>query len=400
MATQLIYMDNNATTRVDPRVLAAMLPWFSEHYGNAASRQHAFGREADEAVTAAREQVAGLINASPREIVFTSGATESNNLALKGVASAHRERGCRLVTATTEHPAVLDVARRLGLEGAEVAVLGVDRYGRVDPGQVDEAITDRTVLVSLMAGNNEVGTLHPLAEVGAVCRRRGVLFHTDAAQGAGKIPLDVEALGVDLMSLSAHKMYGPKGVGALYVRRAGARVRLAPLLDGGGQERGLRSGTLNVPGVVGMGEACRLCREEMAGDGERLRGLCRALHEGIARRLEGVTLHGHPTERLPGNLNLGFDFVRGEAVMLGLRGVAVSTGSACTSASVGPSHVLQALGVDDELAHGSVRFSLGRFTTAAEVETVAAEVVRVVKQLRAISPAYEMHRPGVPAVRD
>jgi cysteine desulfurase len=395
MPTLPIYMDNNATTRVDPRVLEAMLPWFSEEYGNAASRQHAFGRKAEEAVEQARERVATLIGASLREIVFTSGATESDNLALKGVAAAHRVRGEHIVTAVTEHRAVLDPARRMEREGYCATFLPVDRHGLVSAEQVEEAITDRTILVSLMAANNEIGTLHPIQAIGEVCKRRGVLFHTDAVQAAGKVPLDVEEMGVDLLSLSAHKMYGPKGVGALYVRRQGPRVRLEPMMDGGGHERGLRSGTLNVPGIVGFGLACELSRTEMPAESERLRGLRQRLWEGVHTQLEGVTLNGHPSERLPGNLNLAFDFIKGEALLMGLRGVAVSSGSACTSASPEPSHVLRALGIADEAAHGSLRFGLGRFNTADEVEYVIAEVVRVVGRLRQLSPMYEMHRQGM-----
>jgi cysteine desulfurase len=389
-----IYMDNNATTRVDPRVLEAMLPFFTERYGNAASRHHAFGRDAEEAVEAARQQVAELIGAEARDIVFTSGATESDNLALKGVAALYRPRGDHVITAVTEHHAVLDPARRLEREGFRITFLPVDRFGRVAPEQVAEAITERTILVSLMAANNEVGTLHPIREIGRVCKERGVLLHTDAVQAAGKVPLDVEEMGVDLLSLSAHKMYGPKGVGALYVRRRAPRVRLEPLLDGGGHERGLRSGTLPVPSIVGFGVACALCRAEMAAEAGRLSALRERLRAGLQDRLEGVTLNGHPTERLPGNLNLSFGWIKGEALLMGLRDVALSSGSACTSASVEPSYVLRALGVDEELAHGSLRFGLGRFNTAEEVDHVSAEVARVVERLRALSPLYEMHRQG------
>jgi cysteine desulfurase len=387
-----IYMDNNATTRVDPRVIAAMLPFFGEDYGNAASRHHVFGRTAEAAVEAAREQVARLIGASPREIVFTSGATESDNLALKGAAAMHRPRGDHIVTCVTEHHAVLDAARRLERDGFRVTYLPVDRDGLVSPDLVEQAITDKTILVSMMAANNEVGTLHSVAEVGRVCKRRGVLFHTDAAQAAGKISLDVEAMGIDLMSLSAHKMYGPKGVGALYVRRRSPTVRLEPMLDGGGHERGLRPGTLNVPGIVGFGLACELCGREMAAESDRLVALRERLRCGIMEGVDGVTLNGHPTQRLPGNLNLSFAWVNGEALLMGLRGVAVSSGAACTSASVEPSYVLRALGVEDDLAHASLRFGLGRFTTAEEVEAVIAEVRRVVVHLRELSPTYEMHR--------
>jgi cysteine desulfurase len=388
----MIYLDNNATTRADPRVVEVMLPFFADDYGNAASRHHAFGRRAEAAVEEAREQVANLLGATPREVVFTSGATESNNLALKGVAARLRGRGGHLITAVTEHHAVLDVAKRLEREGFRVTYLPVDRHGRVSPEQVEEAITETTFLVSLMAANNEIGTLHPVAEIGAVCKRRGVLFHTDAAQYAGKLPLDVEAMNVDLLSLSGHKMYGPKGVGALYVRRRSPTVRLEPQLDGGGQERGVRSGTLNVPGIVGLGKACELCQAEMPAEADRLTALRERLREGIMGSLAGVTLNGHPTERLPGNLNLSFAWVRGEALLMGLRGVAVSSGSACTSANPEPSYVLRAVGVDDELAHASLRFSAGRFNTAEEIDSVIAEVCRVVRQLRGLSPDYEMRR--------
>jgi cysteine desulfurase len=390
----MIYMDNNATTRTDPRVVEAMLPYFSDHYGNAASRNHAFGWEAEAAVDRAREQVAQLIGATPRDIVFTSGATESDNLALKGVAAMYRHQGRHLVTVATEHHAVLDPARRLEREGFRVTFLPVDQYGRVSVEQVAEAITAETILVSVMAANNEIGTLQPIRAIGRLCKERGVLFHTDAAQAAGKVPLDVEDMGIDLMSLSAHKMYGPKGTGALYVRRREPRVRLEPMLDGGGHERGLRSGTLPVPLIVGFGKACALCQEEMEPEGRRLADLRERLREGIQGRLEGVVLNGHPTERLPGNLNLSFEFVEGEALLMAMRNVAVSSGSACTSASLEPSYVLRALGVGDDLARGSLRFGLGRFTTAAEVDEVAGDVVRAVRHLRSLSPLYEMHARG------
>jgi len=371
-----------------------MLPFFTEEYGNAASRHHVFGRKAEEAVEQAREQVARLIGADPREIVFTSGATESDNLALKGVAALYRRHGDHIVTVATEHHAVLDPCKRLEQTGLRVTVLPVDRHGRVSIEQLAAALTGQTILVSVMAANNEIGTLQPIREIGRVCKARGVLFHTDAAQAAGKLPLDVNELGIDLLSLSAHKMYGPKGVGALYVRRQGPRVRLEPLFDGGGHERGLRSGTLPVPLVVGFGAACVLCREEMADEGERLTRLRERLRRGLQEQLEGVYLNGHPTERLPGNLNLSFEWVDGEALLMSLKNVAVSSGSACTSASVEPSYVLRALGVSDELARGSLRFGLGRFTTEEEVDYVIEEVVRVVRRLRALSPAYELAHPA------
>jgi cysteine desulfurase len=396
-----IYMDNHATTRTDPRVLEAMLPYFTEHYGNAASRQHVLGREAEEAVEQARRQVARLIGASAREIIFTSGATESDNLALKGVASMYRKKGQHLLTVATEHRAVLDPCKRLEREGFPVTFLPVDRFGRVSVDQVAESLTDKTLVVSVMAANNEIGTLQPIREIGKLCKERGVFFHTDAVQAVGKIPLDVEEMGIDLLSLTAHKLYGPKGSGALYVRGRNPRVRLEPILDGGGHERGLRSGTLPVPSIVGFGKACALCLEEMAGEAQRLMALRQRLHQGIGDQLDHVFLNGHPTERLPGNLNLSFAYVEGEALMMGIKDVAVSSGSACTSANLEPSYVLKAIGVGDELAHSSIRFGLGRFNTQEEVDYVVQEVVRAVHHLRAMNPVYEMVRAGVdPAIRD
>ncbi len=340
----------------------------------------------------ARAQVAELIGAEARTIVFTSGATESDNLALKGVAAAYRKKGDHLLSVATEHNAVLDPLRRLERDGWRVTILPVDRYGRVSAQQVAEAMTDQTVLVSVMAANNEIGTLQPIGEIGRLCKSRGVLFHTDAAQAAGKIPLDVDDMGVDLLSYSAHKMYGPKGIGALYIRRREPYVRLEPLLDGGGHEHGLRSGTLPVPLIVGFGKACELCAAEMSEEADRLAALCEQLREGIQSELEETTLHGHPTERLPNNVNLGFAYIDAGALMTAMRTVAVSSGSACTSASVEPSHVLRAAGVADELAHGSIRYGLGRFTTREEVDYAVEETVRAVQHLRAISPEYELHR--------
>jgi cysteine desulfurase len=389
-----IYMDNNSTTRVDPRVLEAMLPYFSERYGNAASRHHSFGWEAKEAVDRARAQVAELIGADAREIIFTSGATESNNLALRGVAGMYRTQGNHIITAVTEHKAVLDPCKRLQREAFEVTFLPVDRFGRVSAEQVAQAMTPKTILVSIMAANNEIGTLQPIDEIAAVCKERQVLFHTDAAQAAGKIPIDVQSLGVDLLSLSAHKIYGPKGVGALYVRRRNPHVRLEPIFDGGGHEGGLRSGTLPVPLIVGFGKACEICQQQMKSEGDHLRTLREGLRQGIMDRLSEVYLNGHPTECLPGTLNLSFAHVKGDALMMGLRNVAISSGSACTSASVEPSYVLKALGVEDELAHSSIRFGLGRFNTEEEVDYVIDEVVRVVHHLRTINPMYEMAQPG------
>jgi cysteine desulfurase len=392
MVKRPVYLDNHATTRVDPRVVQAMLPYFTEIYGNAASRQHVFGQKAEEAVDLARVQVAELIGAEARTIVFTSGATESDNLALKGVAAAYRKKGDHLISVATEHNAILDPLRRLERDGYRVTILPVDQYGHVAARQVEAAITDRTILVSVMAANNEIGTLQPIRDIGRLCKSRGVLFHTDAVQAAGKIPLDVDDMGIDLLSLSAHKMYGPKGVGALYVRRREPHVRLEPLFDGGGHERGLRSGTLPVPNIVGFGAACELCQTEMVKESERLSALRERLRAGIQDQLEDTTLHGHPTERLPNNVNLGFAYIDGGALMTLMRDVAVSSGSACTSASDEPSHVLTAIGVSDELARGSIRYGLGRFTTPEEVDYAVEETVRAVQHLRAISPEYELHR--------
>ena len=390
-----IYMDNNATTRCDPRVVEAMLPFFTEHYGNAASRNHPFGWVAEEAVDTAREQIAALIGASSKEIIFTSGATESNNLAIKGVAAMYKKKGNHLITQVTEHKAVIDPCKRLERDGFQVTYLPVDKFGQVSAAQVAAALTDKTILVSLMAANNEIGTLQPIADIGAVCKARGVLFHTDAVQAVGKVPLDVEEMGIDLLSLSGHKLYGPKGVGALYVRRKNPRVRLDPLIDGGGHERGMRSGTLAVQNIVGLGMACELCRKELAEETNRLLALRNRLRQGIESQLEEVSLNGHPTERLPGNLNLSFAYVEGEGLMMGMKDVAVSSGSACTSASLEPSYVLKALGVGDDLAHSSIRFGLGRFNTEEEVDYVVDHVVDAVKKLRAMSPLYEMAKEGV-----
>lgn len=382
-----IYMDCHATTPVDPRVLEAMLPYFTERFGNAASR-HVHGWDAERAVDLAREQVAGLVGASPKGVVFTSGATESINLALKGVAEFHRGQGRdHLVTQATEHPAVLDTCGALERRGFRIAVLPVDRYGRVTPEQVREAITEQTVLVSIMTANNEVGTLQPVREIGRVCQEKGVLFHTDATQGAGRVEIDVEGMGIDLLSLSAHKMYGPKGVGALCVRSRRPRVRIIPQMDGGGHERGLRSGTLNVPGAVGLGKACEICGAEMRGEAERVRGLRDRLRDGILAQLSDISTNGHPEARLPGNLHLSFAGVEGELLLLGLKEIALSSGSACASASPAPSHVLRALGVNDELAHSSLRFGLGRFNTEEEVDYAVRRVVQEVTRLRVIAGA-------------
>jgi len=388
-----VYLDNHATTPVDPRVLEAMLPYFGERFGNAASRSHPFGWEAEEAVEAARGEIAALINGVPRDVVLTSGATESDNLAIKGVVEFHADRGDHVITAATEHKAVLDTCKALEKAGrARLTVLPVDREGRVDPDDVRRALTPRTVLISLMHANNEIGTLHPIAAVGRIAKDAGVLFHCDAAQSIGKVPFDVEALGVDLVSLTAHKLYGPKGAGALWVRGKQPRVRLAPQMHGGGHERGMRSGTLNVPGAVGLGRACALAQTEMPAEAGRVAQLRDRLHAGLASRLEGLTLNGHPSERLPGNLNLSFAGIEGDSLMAALPDVAVSSGSACTSATLEPSPVLRAIGLDDEASHASIRFGVGRFNTDADIDRAVARVAQEVERLRALSPAWAIRR--------
>ncbi len=389
-----IYMDYHATTPVDPRVLDAMLPYFREDFGNAASKSHAFGWRAEEAVEAARAEIGKLIGASAKEIVFTSGATESDNLAVKGAAHFYREKGRHLITCRTEHKAVLDSMHRLEREGFEVTFLPVGKDGRVDPDDLRKAIRPDTVLVSLMHANNEVGVLHPIEEVGKITREKGIAFHCDAVQSVGKLPFDVEKMNVDLVSLSAHKMYGPKGVGALYVRRK-PRVRLIAEQDGGGHERGFRSGTLNVPSIVGFAKACELGRAEMDEEASRVGALREKLRRGIQERLDQIIVNGSLEHRLPGNLNLSFAYVEGEALMMAVKDVAVSSGSACTSASLEPSYVLKAMGVGDDMAHSSIRFGLGRFTTEEEVDYVIELFVAKVKKLREMSPLYEMVKEGV-----
>ena len=394
--SRVIYMDNHATTPMDPRVLEVMMPYFSEKFGNAASRNHMFGWEAEEAVDRGRDQIARLINAKPKEIIFTSGATESDNLALKGVAEFYKDKGNHIITAVTEHKAVLDTCQALERNGkAQVTYLPVDKTGVVDPDAVRNAITDKTILISIMYANNEIGTINPIRDIGKLAKEKGVLFHCDATQGVGKIPTDVEARGIDLMSFTAHKIYGPKGCGALYVRSKGPRVRLTPMMDGGGHERGMRSGTLNVPGIVGFGKACELCGHEMETEAARLLQLRGRLYKGLFQQLDEVYLNGHPTERLPGNLNVSFAFVEGESLLMGLKDVAVSSGSACTSATLEPSYVLKALGVGEDLAHTSIRFGLGRFNTQEEVDCVVDRVVGEVRRLRDMSPLYEMAKEGV-----
>jgi len=388
-----IYMDNHATTPVDPRVLEAFLPYFVEKFGNAASRSHAYGWESEAAVDNAREQIARLIRASsPREIIFTSGATESDNLAIKGVAESYRDKGNHILTCVTEHKAILDSCKVLEQQGYQVTYLPVDGNGGIDIQRLQDAITDKTVLISIMAANNEIGTIAPVKEIGRIAHEKGVLFHTDATQAVGKIPINVEEMGIDLLSLTAHKMYGPKGIGALYVRAAKPRVKLRPMIDGGGHERGMRSGTLNVPGIVGLGKACEIAQKEMSAEAEKLIRLRERLKCQILDQLEEVYINGHPTARLPGNMNMSFAYVEGESLLMGLKEIAVSTGSACTSASLEPSHVLRAIGVEEELAHTSIRFGLGRFNTEEEVDYTVRRVVEEVRRLREISPLYRARK--------
>jgi cysteine desulfurase len=380
-----IYLDNQATTPVDPRVLEAMLPYFKEKFGNAASLNHCFGWAAGEAVESARDQVAKLIGASAQEIVFTSGATESDNLAIKGVAEAYRDRGNHIITAVTEHKAVLDSCKRLENSGCRVTYLPVQKDGRIELDVLERALGDKTILVSIMAANNEIGVLQPVAEIGQMCRERGVLFHTDAAQAVGKIPVHVEKQNIDMLSIAGHKIYAPKGVGALYVRRKNPQVRLSALMDGGGHERGMRSGTLNVPGIVGLGKACAIAQEEMLKESCHLAGKRNCLRDRILGRLDDVALNGSMDHRLPGNLNLSFARVPGEALMVALNDIALSSGSACSTTAMEASHVLRAIGVSDDLAHSSIRFGIGRFNTDAEIEYVADRVVETVQRLREIS---------------
>lgn len=445
MTKNPIYMDFNSTTPVDPRVLEAMTPFFKDKFGNAASRSHQFGWIAEEAVDYAREQIAKLVGATPSEIIFTSGATESDNLALKGVAYMYgmtdaekiffdalakghedgsiedapskipakygsvdldavaekgafeyfKSKGDHIITVTTEHKAILDSAKRLERDGFRVTYLSVKKNGQIDLDELEKAITDKTILVSVMFANNEIGVLQPVREIGELCRKNKVLFHTDAVQAAGKVPIDVNEMKIDLMSLSAHKMYGPKGVGAVYVRRRSPRVRLQAIIDGGGHERGMRSGTLNVPGIVGFGKAAEICMQEMAAEAERLAGFRHRFWEKLSKELDEIHVNGDPEQRLPGNINVSFAYVEGEALMMAIKDVAVSSGSACTSASLEPSYVLRALGVGDDLAHSSIRFGMGRFTTEEEVDHVASLVIDRVKKLRDMSPLYEMAKEGI-----
>lgn len=390
-----IYMDNHATTQLDPRVFEAMKPYFTQIYGNAASRNHSFGWEAEEAVEKARKQIADLIGATSKEIVFTSGATESNNLALKGIAEMYAERGNHIITQVTEHKAVLDTCKRLEKQGVRVTYLPVKQDGLVDLDQLRGAITDKTILISIMYANNEIGVVQPMKEIGKIAKEKGVLFHSDAVQAIGKIPVNVAADGVDVMSLTAHKLYGPKGVGALYVRRRNPRVQITAQMDGGGHERGMRSGTLNVPGIAGLGAACEIAKQEMAEEGKRLGFLRDKLKDKLMNNLDEVYVNGSLEHRLPHNLNISFAYVEGESLLMGINDIAVSSGSACTSATLEPSYVLKALGAGDDLAHSSIRFGIGRFNTEEEVDYAGDKVIDVVQKLRELSPLYEMAKEGI-----
>ena len=390
-----VYLDNNATTPVDPRVLDAMLPYFRENFGNAASRNHRYGWVAEEAVDKAREQVAKVINASSKEIIWTSGSTEGNNTAILGVARMYADKGKDLITCRIEHKAVIDPCKFLETQAYEVTWLEPDPTGRVSVEQVKQAMRDDTILVSLMFANNEVGTIHPIPEIGALCKQRDIIFHTDATQAFGKISIDVEAMGIDLLSMSGHKIYGPKGVGALYVRRKKPRVRLQPLIHGGGHERGMRSGTLNVPGIVGCGAAAEVAMNDMPTESVRVTGLRDRLWAGLSEHLTEISRNGNPQYCLPNTLNVSFLYVEGESLMMGFSDIAVSSGSACTSASLEPSYVLKGLGLGDDLAHSSIRFSLGRFTTEEEIDYTIKEVVKAVNHLRNMSPLYEMAQQGI-----
>jgi cysteine desulfurase len=390
-----IYMDYHATTPMDPRVFEAMKPYFMETFGNAASRNHSFGWEAEEAVEKSRKQIADLIGANTKEIVFTSGATESNNLALKGIAEMYAEKGNHIITAATEHKAILDTCKRLEKHGIRVTYLPVQTNGLVDLEMLKEAITDKTILISIMYANNEIGVIQPMAEIGKIAKAKGVLVHSDATQAVGKVPVNVIKDNIDLMSMSGHKIYGPKGVGALYVRRKSPRVQITAQMDGGGHERGMRSGTLNVPGIVGLGEACAICNADMPAESKRMAYLRDKLRGKLESELDEVYINGTMEHRLPNNLNISFAYVEGESLLMGINDIAVSSGSACTSATLEPSYVLKALGAGDDLAHSSIRFGLGRFNTEEEVDYVAAKVIDVVKKLRELSPLYEMAKEGI-----
>ena len=396
MAVKLpIYMDNHATTPLDPRVLEAMMPFLTNKFGNAASRNHSFGWSAEEAIENARQQVASLIGATAKEIIFTSGATESDNLMIKGVAEMYREKGNHIITQAIEHKAVLDTCKNLEKHGFEVTYLPVQKDGRVSPEDVRNAIKSTTILICIMYANNEIGVINPIQEIGKIAKEHGIIFAVDGVQAVGKVPVDVQKDNIDLLAISAHKLYGPKGVGALYVRRRNPRVQLSAIIDGGGHERGMRSGTLNVPGIAGLGKACELCQQEMAQESVRLAGLRDRLRAGLEAKLDEVFINGSMEHRLPNNLNMSFAYVEGESLLMGINDVAVSSGSACTSATLEPSYVLKALGVGEDLAHTSIRFGLGRFTTEEEVDYVIDKMVQVVTKLRELSPLYEMAKEGI-----
>src|SRR6202050_478226 len=396
MAVKLpIYMDNHATTPVDPRVVDAMLPYFTEKFGNAASRNHSFGWAGEEAVETARQQIASLIGATPKEIIFTSGATESDNLMIKGVAEMYREKGNHIITEAIEHKAVLDTCKRLEKYGYEVTYLPVQKDGRVDLEDVRKAITPKTILITIMYANNEIGVINPIQEIGKIAKEHGIIFAVDGVQAVGKIPVDVQKDNIDLLAISGHKIYGPKGVGALYVRRRNPRVQLSAIIEGGGHERGMRSGTLNVTGIVGLGKACELCHQEMKEEAARLGALRDRLKKGLEAKLDEVYINGSMEHRLPNNLNMSFAYVEGESLLMGINDIAVSSGSACTSAPLKPSYVLKALGVGEDLAHTSIRFGLGRFNTQEEVDYVTNRVIEVVQRLRELSPLYEMAKEGI-----
>ncbi len=392
---RVIYLDNHATTPMDPAVLQTMLPYFTQDFGNAASRNHRYGWAAEAAVEKARLQIANLIGAHPKEIIFTSGSTESNNLALRGIAEMYQSKGNHIITSATEHKAIIDTAKYLESKGCEITFLPVDENGQVRLEDLRAAITDKTILISIMAANNEIGTINRMSEIGALAKEKGIIFHTDAVQAVGRVPVNVEEWKVDLLSMTAHKIYGPKGVGALYIRRKNPRVRISPIIYGGGHERGVRSGTLNVPGIVGFGKAAEIISTNLVEESKRIAALRDRLHQGILAQIDDVKLNGHPTERLPNNLNLSFAYVEGEALMMSIPDIAVSSGSACTSASLEPSYVLKAIGVGEELAHSSIRFGLGRFTTEEEVDYTIQRTVEAVKKLREMSPLYEMAKEGI-----
>ncbi|HEX6467341.1 MAG TPA: IscS subfamily cysteine desulfurase [Terriglobales bacterium] len=390
-----IYMDNHATTPLDPRVLEAMMPFLTNKFGNAASRNHSFGWEAEQGVETAREQIAKLIGANSKEIIFTSGATESNNLAIKGVAEMYKEKGNHIITAVTEHKAVLDTCKRLEKYGYRVTYLPVKADGLIDMDDLRRAMDDKTILVTIMYANNEIGVLQPVAEIGKLCKEKGVLFHCDGVQAVGKVPVNVISDNIDLLSISGHKIYGPKGVGALYVRRRNPRVQITAQIDGGGHERGMRSGTLNVPGIVGLGKACEIAMQEMPEESKRLAALRDRLKDKLLAHLDETHINGSMEHRLPGNLNISFVYVEGESLLMGINEIAVSSGSACTSATLEPSYVLKSLGLGDDVAHSSIRFGIGRFNTQAEIDYVADKLITTVTKLRELSPLYEMAKEGI-----